>query len=95
MKQHTRKVRWFLIAVFMLLSVAALTFSNPQSACAFGFCDDCQTQCYQESVHVYYQCRERGGSYAECDAQEKMYYCACNSMFCGGCERPSKCGSIN
>lgn len=83
--------RRILVAAFMLLSVAALGLSNQQSVCAFGFCDKCTTDCYVESVHVYYQCRSGGGSYEQCDAQERQYYCNCVSLFCSGCGDQPKC----
>lgn len=77
--------RKILVAVFMLLSIAALGLSNNQVACAFDFCYDCQNSCYDESGHAYYQCRENGGSQAYCDQQSAQYFRNCQLLFCVEC----------
>lgn len=87
-KCGTRKVKWLLVAVFMLASATALILSNSETVCAFGFCQKCVAQCWNESGHVYYECRDNGGTVAECDAQSAQYYRNCGSMFCPGCPVP-------
>ena len=72
------------MAAFMLLSVAALAFSNQQTVCAFSFCDRCVSQCWNDSWHVYYQCRNTK-SVGECLEEQEQFYANCKTIFCPGC----------
>lgn len=74
-----------LIALFMLLSIAALGLSSSRTACAFGACDTCCGDCSRESLQIYNQCIDGGGTRAECRQQDYEYYYRCTTLFCPTC----------
>lgn len=87
MRYQARKVSRLLILMVMLVSVAALSFSNGASVCALGlgFCETCSGECYDESYHLYHTCKEKGGSEENCLAQQDQYYHNCQVTLCSGC----------
>jgi predicted carbohydrate-binding protein with CBM5 and CBM33 domain len=88
--------RKLMILAVMLLTMAVL--SMPSSVCAFGYCENCVEQCYNEAMGpVYSQCRDNGGSVAECDAQAAQYDRNCVAVICNGagCNSVPKSGPIN
>lgn len=91
MKHRTWKAKWLIAALFVLLMVAVVGLSHTRAACAFGFCETCTGDCYQEGGQIYLQCRTNGGTIEQCDAQEKQYYCSCTSLFCSGCGPQPRC----
>jgi hypothetical protein len=94
MKGALKMKRRILIIVFMLLSVAALTINN-QTVCAFGFCEQCDSDSVDYAYGVEDSCLASGGSTTYCRKQFWQSYCMQLTMFCYGCERPIQCGPIN
>lgn len=86
MNKFSTLKRRLLVLVFMLATCAVLATPS-DTVCAFGFCEGCDNQCYQEGVTIYYQCRTNGGTVPECQAQEVQYYNNCADIFCPGCAK--------
>lgn len=84
MRYTSRKIKWLLVLVAMLVSVIALTL--PGSVCAFGFCENCVAGCRDEDAfNMYTHCRAQGGSAESCHAQAEQYNQSCQAVFCSGC----------
>lgn len=83
--RKSRKLRLFVITAVMVLSTAVLGLPNNKVACAFAFCDTCCGDCSRESLQIYNQCIDGGGTRAECRQQDYEYYYRCTQLFCPTC----------
>lgn len=93
MQYASRKIKWLLIFVVMLVSIIALSIPNGRSAnaAAASACSDCALDCLNEANYLMTECWRQGGSTSQCNGIYDQYANNCKAVFCNyglGCNFP-------